>query len=122
MKNASVLVVDDSKDFVFLLSSLLKFHKIEVNSFSNPLEALEFVKTTNVDLVLTDYMMDELDGLSLIEQIKDNKKGVELKTILLTAKDLEPGELEKLNSLGCVYLKKPVLPNEIHNKIVSLLG
>lgn len=122
MENPRVLVVDDSKDFVFLLSSLLKFHKIAVNSFSNPLEALEFGKNNSVSLILTDYMMDEMDGLTLIDSLYASVGKDKLKSILLTSKDLEAQELEKLNSLGCVYLKKPILPNEIHKKIVSLLG
>ena len=54
MKDVKILVVDDSPEFNFLLNSLLKFHKVEVDASSEPFEALEKAKENAYQLIITD--------------------------------------------------------------------
>jgi CheY-like chemotaxis protein len=116
-----ILVVDDSKEFTFLISSLLKFHQIDVTDESNPEVALEIAKKEKFAVMITDYMMDEMNGIELSEAVRNDSINKDIKIMLLTSKDLDEDELAKLNSLELSYVKKPIMPNDIYKKVMELL-
>jgi len=121
MTDKKILVVDDSEEFIFLLSSLLKFHKIEVDAESNPIIAFDKTQATDYALIISDYMMDEMDGLTLCRKIIKDGKDFNGSIILLTAKNLDETEVSQVNELGLTYIRKPIMPNELHKKVLSLL-
>ena len=118
-----LLVLDDSREFIFLLTSLFDYHKLEVDAENDPDVALKLASENNYDAIMTDYMMDKMDGLSFAESIRSSEdcKG-NCKIILLTAKNLDNTELQKVNDLKITYLKKPILPNTLKEKILELIG
>ncbi len=120
-RNQKILVVDDSHEFVFLLTSLLKFHDVSVDSTEKPKEALVKIKEDSYALMITDYMMPEMNGLQLSQAVRQDLSHRKLKIILITAKDLDQNELDQINKLQLHYIKKPIIPVELYQKILSLL-
>ncbi|MFT6068196.1 MAG: DNA-binding response OmpR family regulator [Bacteriovoracaceae bacterium] len=120
-KKIRLLVLDDSKEFVFLLTSLLTFHEIKVDTESNPESALKLTEEKDYDLIITDYMMDQMDGISFAEKIREGGINKETKIILLTAKHLENEELSLVNKIGLVYVNKPILPNDLYRKVMETI-
>src|SRR5918995_1814990 len=83
--SATVLVVDDNKEVVDILSRLLSRHNlIAVGAYSGN-ECLNIVRSRPVDVVILDVMMPGMDGLEVCEELK--KLSPSLPVILLTAKD-----------------------------------
>lgn len=122
MNSRMILVVDDSKDFIFLLSSLLKFHNIKVDGTDSAEEALNLCKDKTYSMIITDYIMDHKNGLEFCQEIRSGGLNAKIPMILITSKTLDSEEMVQLNRLGLTYIKKPVMPNELYRKITDMLG
>jgi DNA-binding response OmpR family regulator len=82
---ATVLVVDDNKDTVDILTRLLLRHGMTVlRAYDGP-ECLETVRSYTVDVILLDVMMPGMDGLAVCEELKQISPALPI--ILVTAKD-----------------------------------
>lgn len=121
LEGKKILVVDDSHEFSFLLSSLLKVHNIEVKSLDAPDLALENLSENHYDLIIVDYLMEPFNGLELIDKAREFEIHKSTKAILVTAKKLESKELQEVKRLNSVYLTKPILPNEFYKRVTDLL-
>lgn len=84
--SATVLIVDDNKEVVDILSRLLSRHNLTpVGAYSGP-ECLDIVRSRPIiDVVILDVMMPGMDGLEVCEELK--RLSPSLPVILLTAKD-----------------------------------
>jgi len=83
---ATVLVVDDNKDTVDILTRLLSRHGMNVLSAYSGHDCLEIVRSyATVDVILLDVMMPEMDGLEVCRELKQISPSLPI--ILLTAKD-----------------------------------
>jgi DNA-binding NtrC family response regulator len=67
-----ILVVDDDVQLLDTLYDTLTMHDFLVSKASNGEEALEKMQTTSYDLVITDVMMENIDGITLLKEIKKN--------------------------------------------------
>ena len=79
----TILVVDDEKNYLLVLSAVLEEEGYEVLTTVSGLEALEIQKSSDLDLVLTDMKMPGMDGIELLERIKAHDP--ELPVIMMTA-------------------------------------
>jgi len=116
----SVISIDDNKNNLLIIESYAKSLSLKINSFLNPKEALESVKSTEYDLVIVDYMMPELNGLEFIEAFRKNN--IETPIVMLTAVgddiDLQVNALE----LGANdFLSKPINAAAFKARIINLL-
>ena len=117
-----VIIVDDEADILEILEKFFKRkNKFDVVKFTNPLLALDEIKRGGVDLVLTDIMMPQMDGVELLKEIKAfNSK---IKVIMMTAfSTLERTlECEKLGADD--YVTKPFISlRDVENKVLDALG
>jgi DNA-binding NtrC family response regulator len=82
---SSIVVVDDESDLVFMFKVTLEMNSYNVIGFTNPVEALEYLKKNHdkCALLITDYRMPEINGCELGTKIKeiDDK----IKVIIITA-------------------------------------
>jgi len=86
-KNIKILVVDDSKSFVEKTLDLLNRYKINALCAYDGLEALDILKqNSDIKIVLTDYLMPNMDGLELTKKIRKDYKKDEL-SIIVTSND-----------------------------------
>ena len=86
-KKVKILVVDDSKSFVLRTIDLLKRYKINALFAYNGKEALQILnENSDIKIVLTDYLMPEMNGLELTKEIRKTYKKDEL-SIVVTSND-----------------------------------
>lgn len=116
----TILLVDDNADFLhFLSESLGKLY--HVLKATNGKQALGVLEKEDIDLVVSDVMMPEMDGVELCKAIKTDIRYSHIPVILLTAKANEEHQLEGLGVGADDYIIKPfnmeVLKLRIHNLI-----
>jgi two-component system NtrC family response regulator len=101
----TILIVDDEKNYLLVLSAVLEEEGYEVLTTASGLEALEIQKASDVDLVLTDMKMPGLDGIELLEQIKT--RDPELPVIMMTAHGTVDKAVEAMQKGAYSYILKP---------------
>jgi signal transduction histidine kinase/DNA-binding response OmpR family regulator len=124
LPSARVLIVDDHPNTALTLSRAISQlgPGIEVISATNGKTALERVKDGAVDLLITDMMMPEMNGLELIEKLKSHPGGYPTYTILITAYDV-PGLRESARRLKVdETIIKPVRPERVCQIVSQALG
>lgn len=108
----TVLVVDDSTVDRRLASGLLeKAGGFQILLATNGRDALDTLKTTDIDLVLTDLQMEEMDGLQLVEAVRADYPLTPV--ILMTAKGSEEIAVQALQKGAASYVAKRRLPQEL---------
>ncbi len=101
----TILIVDDEKNYLLVLSAVLEEEDYEVLTTASSQEALEILKASDVDLVLTDMKMPGLDGIELLEQIKN--RDPELPVIMMTAHGTVDKAVEAMQKGAYSYILKP---------------
>lgn len=122
-QSPKILVVDDSATMRMFLSMTLKrvFADISITEAENGVDAIRKLQAQDVDIVLTDMMMPEMNGLQLIENIRRllNK---DVPIIVITTKG-EEKDRELGLSLGANgYITKPVSGNKLKDEVSKFLG
>ena len=92
-----ILVVDDDDDQVALVSRLLAKEGREVMTASNGREALARLAERKPSLILLDLMMPVMDGFDFLEALHARHFQPPIPVIVVTAKDLNPDDIERLN-------------------------
>jgi two-component system, NtrC family, response regulator len=101
----TILVVDDEKNYLLVLSAVLEEEGYEVLTTVSGLEALEIQKSSDLDLVLTDMKMPGMDGIELLERIKAHDP--ELPVIMMTAHGTVDKAVEAMQKGAYSYILKP---------------
>lgn len=115
-----ILVVDDNPQIVILLQNILA-DKYYVLTAANGRAALRLLEEEKVDLVISDVLMPEMDGLSLCRKIKDNIQTSHVPVILLTAKGEIEDRIEGLQVGADSYIPKPFHPEHLFIRIEKLI-
>ncbi|MFT8955766.1 response regulator transcription factor [Liquorilactobacillus satsumensis] len=114
-----ILVVDDDKDIVELLSIYIKNEGYEVEKAYNGKEALTKINTNpDIALMILDIMMPQVDG---IEVIKEIRKDSQLPVLMLSAKTSDMDKIQGLIQGADDYVTKPFNPLEVMARVKSLL-
>lgn len=85
MGKASLLLAEDNPDMRSLLKWLLEAEGYEVITAEDGATALRFLSQLHPDVILTDLMMPELDGVELIKTIRNNKEFADTPIVAMTA-------------------------------------
>lgn len=101
----SILVVDDEPNYQIVLSELLKDEGYEIFTADSAIDALPIVRSTDLDLVLTDMKMPGMDGIEFLQKIKEFNR--ELPVILITAYAEVERAVEAMHLGAFTYLAKP---------------
>jgi DNA-binding NtrC family response regulator len=117
--NKSILVVDDEFDIVNLIKQALQKQGFTTYAFTDPLLALEHLKTNSESygLVLADVRMPAMNGFELVKKIKSMHPTIKL--LLMSAFEFNDRDLSKvLNSIKIDgYIQKPVSIKQLINII-----
>ncbi len=117
---SSVLIVDDDAHIARVLSIWLGRHGYHVMCAGNGLEALEVMRDTPIDLLITDVNMPGMDGVGLVHAVRD-EGGCDFPIFALTAR-CDRESLEKdLDSRGVRFFSKPFLPSELLEAVQEVL-
>jgi len=114
-----VLVVDDDIKLLKMLKRTLVFENLDVLTATNGREALEVVQQEAPDLLIVDWMMPEMDGLELIQHLRDANNRMPI--LMLTARDAVENRVFGLESGADDYLVKPFAPAELVARVHALL-
>jgi DNA-binding response OmpR family regulator len=117
----NVLLVDDDQAILELLKDMLRpFYTIIVAR--NGIEAWQILGNRRIDLVVSDIMMPEMDGIELCTRIRENFDTSHLPLILLTAKSEIEDRIKGLQAGADSYIPKPFHPNHLKIRIEKLLN
>jgi DNA-binding NtrC family response regulator len=105
--NGTIVIVDDEEMVLTSLSSFLTLETdYHVVTFTSAVEALGYVKGNAVDLVVSDYLMPEMDGISFLAEVKKVKP--EVPRIILTGYADKENAIKAINEVGLFqYIEKP---------------
>lgn len=116
----NLLIVEDDVTIRELLNYNLrkKFKIFEANSAE---EALDACDDNNIHLILLDWMLPEMSGLSLLRTIKKQKNNLEIPVIFVTAKDDERDKIAAFSSGADDYITKPFSHLELLARVEAVL-
>lgn len=119
-KTAKILLVDDNEEILSYLQEFLQ-DSFEIQTAVDGQKALQYLENNLVDLVLSDVMMPELDGLHLCKRIKQNINTSHIPVILLTAKSELSQQLKGMEMGADDYITKPFSPPLLKAKLFNIL-
>lgn len=120
MNRAILLVEDDVELLEFLEDHLSEtYHVLKAR---NGREAIEVLQSEPVQLVISDVMMDEMDGFELCKTIKENFDYSNIPVIMLTAKNSLQSKIQGLEIGADAYIEKPFSPEYLDVQIANLLA
>lgn len=117
----SLLLVDDHANILSMLTSILS-DKYSVHKANNAQKALEILEDERIDLVISDVIMPEMNGLTLCKKIKENIQTSHIPVILLTAKGEIENRIEGLQVGADSYIPKPFHPEHLFIRIEKLIA
>ncbi len=115
-----ILVVEDNPEILELINLQL-CQRYTVSVAGNGQVGLEIARREHPDLIITDFMMPELDGLSMVQALRADRQFTETSIIMLTAKNQLEDRLAVREAGVDVYLGKPFSPRELEAAIRQLL-
>jgi DNA-binding response OmpR family regulator len=118
---AQILVVDDDKDIAGYLSAVLTLAGHKTSEVYSAEEAIESIKISIPDLVLTDLMMPGLGGLGLLGFLKNESSLPFIPVIMVTALHDTVDKAAALEAGADDFLNKPVNKAELQARVQSLL-
>jgi len=109
-----ILIVDDNKDNLYFLESLLKNFGYEVISAVNGKDALEKLCDDDFNMIISDVLMPVMDGFQLLRSVKNDSKIKNIPFVFHTATYTDDQDKEFGLKLGAYeYLMKPIDPEEL---------
>jgi DNA-binding response OmpR family regulator len=121
MKKYRLIVIDDHHDTLELLKFNLLSEGYEVKAFFNAVDALKYVTAENTDMVITDWMLPEMDGLDLCRNLKHNPSTQDIPVVMLTGKSDEIDVVTALEVGAEEYIPKPVRIKEMLTRVKKIL-
>lgn len=119
-RNFKILIVDDDQEIgAYIKHELGEWYKFDYAP--NGREGLKMLLSKHYDLVISDVMMPEMDGITLLRSIKSNFNISDVPVILLTSKSEVAFRLEGLKKGADAFLSKPFSMEELHILIDNLV-
>jgi type IV pilus assembly protein PilB len=117
-----ILIVDDNIIILKILKNILESQNFVTISAMTGLQALKLAYTERPDLIITDYMMPEMDGKALIQKLKTQLATRFIPIVMLTSRDEVDSEVEIIDAGADDYLVKPVVPKRLMARVNRLLN
>jgi two-component system OmpR family response regulator len=114
-----ILVVEDDKKIASFVVNGLKQSGYAVDHAANGVDGLAYAETLAYDAAIVDLMLPQLDGLSLIQQLR--AKGAKVPVLILSAKASVDDRVKGLQSGGDDYLTKPFAFSELLARVQALI-
>ncbi|MCH8128025.1 response regulator [candidate division KSB1 bacterium] len=105
--NGKIVIVDDEDMVLTSLNSFLALEtEYEVSTFTSAKNAIEYIKENDIDVVISDYLMPEMDGMSFLAEVK--KINPQIPRIILTGYADKENAIKAINEVGLFqYIEKP---------------
>jgi len=104
---ATIVIVDDEEMVLTSLNSFLTLETVyTVKTFTSAKEALAYIEKEPIDLVVSDYLMPEMDGITFLASVRDLRP--EVPRIILTGYADKENAIKAINNVGLFqYIEKP---------------
>jgi threonine synthase len=119
-----IAIVDDNNDARRLIRRILQAQgNYTIYEATNGREAIEVAKKEIPDLIILDLMMPEIDGFSVLDELKENSQTASIPVIVVTAKELTTQEKKRLSGrIHSLMLKGEFMNDELMDEVRSLLN
>lgn len=121
IEDLHILVVEDNPEMGKYIADILKDFGYHVSLAINGKEGLDFLSKQKPDLILTDWLMPEMNGFEMASEIKKSEELAFIPMIFLTARAHDQDKINVLNLGVDDYLFKPFNPEELLVRIKNLL-
>jgi len=118
-KDFEVMLVEDSRTQALKFQIMLEGHGYHVTVAQNGLEAMNMLLNSQTSIVISDWIMPEMDGYELCRAVRRHDFGSYVYIILLTAKDSKDDIIEGLEAGADDYLTKPVDDSELIARLTT---
>ena len=117
-----ILLVDDDRQTRLKLSRNLESEGYTVGVAQGGRQALDMLESESFDLIILDILMPEVDGFTVLSQVKATPALSEIPVVVISAVD-DPDSIEKCRQLGAAeYLIKPVSAEHLNACVSSVLA
>lgn len=113
------VAIDDEEVNLLIIEELAKKVGLKITAFTDPVEALEYIKNNNVDIVFADYIMPQMNGIDLIKEIRDQYENIPIVMITSITGD-EELKLGAIEAGATEFLNKPLKGSEFIARITNL--
>jgi CheY-like chemotaxis protein len=117
----SILVVDDDPTFCDIMREILRMYQAEVQTATSADEALDLLRESTPDLILTDVMMPEVDGLTLVRRIRSGGRSARVPIIIVSAGVSVREQAAAMQAGADRFLAKPFSLIDLHSAVGTLL-
>lgn len=118
----NILLVEDNETGGLLIASLFEENKnINIDIKVNGKDAINYLKNHKPDIVLLDIMLPDIDGFTILKQIRMHNATKDIPVVIISAKD-RPEDIKKAKELGATdYVMKPVGINNLQERVFEIL-
>jgi len=122
-RQRKVLIVDDESTGRTILAKIIQQAEddVSVDSFDNPLEALDWLDYNHPDLIITDYRMPEMNGVELIKQIRSKTACLDIPIMMITVVSEKSVRYDALEAGATAFLTRPIDQIECRTSCRNLL-
>lgn len=121
MNNLKIAVIDDISDILELVEYNLRKEGMDVCTYTSSSVALDEITKNLPDLVISDWMMPEPDGLELFRRLKKDNRTKNIPLMMLTCKASLHDYREAMRAGAQDYVVKPVRMEELLRRIKLLV-
>nr|WP_319491518.1 response regulator [uncultured Desulfobacter sp.] len=121
----SILIIDDSMPMRTVLKRMLAaagYGSARILEASNGNDALTVLAGDWVDLIMTDYNMPEMNGLSFLKEVKADDLFKDIPVVVISTEGNDSKIEEFMNAGAAGYVTKPFTPENLRDLIVSIIG
>ncbi len=119
---ARIMIVDDEESIRFIVRRMLRASGYEVVEASSGEEALEKLKTENVDLVLMDVMMPGMDGWEATRRIKSDERTKRIPVAMLTVRGEDEDKTSSFReAMADAHINKPIIREKMMGTVEWIL-
>ena len=125
-KGKEILLVDDEPDVTYTIKNILEDNEYNVDSFNDPILALNYYKVNFYALVILDIKMPKMDGFELYTKIRE--KDPKVKICFLTASEMYYEKFRKVRSeIGRIigedsFIQKPIKNEDLTKKLTDIMN
>ena len=121
MSKPKILIIEDERSLIDILSYNLSREGFDVISASDGTEGLRRAQTSAPDVIVLDLMLPGIDGLQICRQLRSDPKTQGIRIVMLTAKSEEVDEIVGFNMGADDYVAKPFKIKPLISRIKALL-